>query len=356
MVNSNFIIVKDILVEAVRLGASDVHFSVGHLPVVRVNYELVALEGVPVVTQNLMIDLMETILDERQKNILKQKKEIIFAYNVDNNLRFKISLFYQRGNLSATLRYVSANVPTVESLGLSKAISDLASLKKGLVIMAGSFGSGRSSTVAAIIEEINRNRKEYIVTIEDPIEYIFTNKKSVIEQREVGLDTNSFKDALDYFQEEDGDVLYLEKINDPRVIPLVLEIARGSSLVITSISADSVTKSITRILDDFQSFDQERIRDLLASSLKMVVCQRLLPKIGGGLVAVHEVMPITPSVKSVILTGNLTQLDSIIQTGARDGMISLDRALAELVKSGKITRKEALDNCSDVNSLENLIK
>ncbi|MFA4871800.1 MAG: PilT/PilU family type 4a pilus ATPase [Patescibacteria group bacterium] len=353
---SQAINIKNILTEAVKRSATDLHFSVGNAPILRINGQLVLMEENELITSEFMAEFISLLLDRAQQDELAKKKELMLAHDFDKNLRFKVNIFYQKGLLSATMRYISAQTPTIESLGLGQEIVNLCKLKKGLILIAGSFGSGRSSTIAAIIENINQTRKEYIITLESPIEYIFTNKKSIIEQREIGRDATSFKDALNYFQEEDGDVLFLEELRDTEIIPLVLEIARGSVLVISSMGADSATQAVTRILDSFQSFDQERIRDLLSTSLKAVICQKLAPKRGGGLMAVQEVMITTDAVKSVIANGSLGQLENIIQTSRREGMISFDQKLAELVKNGKVSREDALENASDKNKLEGLLK
>lgn len=352
---SQGITIKNILTDAIKRGSADLHFSVGNVPVARIGDQLVLMEENEPVNEELMEELIEMILNEKQKEELSQKREIVLTYDFDKNLRFKVNIFYQKGFLSATLRYIPIIVPTIESLGLTKEIAEVAKLKKGLVIIAGPFGSGRSSTIAAIIEKINQERKEYIITLESPIEYLFANKKCIIEQREIGRDTPSYKDALNYFQEEDGDILFLEELNDPEIIPAVLEIARGSSLVICCMSADSVLNAVSRILDSFQSFDQERVRDLLATSLKVVACQKLLPRVGGGLIPAYEILTINEAVKSVIINGSLSQINNIIQTSRNEGMISFDHRLAELVKMGSVSQEDALANAMDKNKLQNLL-
>ena len=247
-------------------------------------------------------------------------------------------------------------MPTLESLKLNPILAELIKYKHGLIIVSGSFGSGRSTTVAALIEEINRQRREYIITIEDPIEYIFTNNQSIVEQREIGLDTNSFEEALKYFEEEDGDVLFLEEINKPAIIPMVLEIARGSSLVLTALSADSVANTVKRILDIFPAYDQERVRDLLATALKAVICQKVIPRIGGGLVIAQEILIVNDAVKSIIADGNIANLDNIVQTSRKEGMVSFNQALTELVRSRQISREDALTNAADRKILEDSLK
>ena len=205
-----------------------------------------------------------------------------------------------------------------------------------------------------MINEINKIRKEYIITVEQPIEFIFVNDKSIIEQREVGKDANSFHDALTYFQEEGGDVLFVDRMNDPKIIPLILEIA-ASSLVFTIVTANSAQAVISLIVDSFQSFDQERIRDMLANSLKAVICQKMIPKISGGVKVVYEYLPVNESVKATIQSGNLKQIDNIINTSKKFGMISLEQSLALAVKNGEIEIGEAMENAKNQKLLESLL-
>jgi len=346
------ILIKEILTEAIKSGASDVHFGVGNYPILRINGELSYLEDKEIITQDFMESLIENILNATQKTQLIDNKEIIFGYNFDKNFRFKVNIFHQRGFLSATLRYIPAQIKTLDELGLQQ-LKVLAKLKKGLVIVAGPFGSGRSSTAAALVEEINHTRKEYIITVEDPIEHIFNNNKSVIEQREVGKDAKTVASALKSFQEEDGNVLFLEQLTDTKVIPDVLEIAGGSSLVVTTMSSDSAAAAISSILDSFQSFDQDRIRDLLATSLKAVVCQKIFPKIGGGMKVVYELMMSNDAVRATISGGNVKQLNDIIQTSKKDGMVSLEQTLVEAVKNKEINMDDALAVSNNSKLLKN---
>jgi len=341
--------------EGIKRGASDLHFSVGNAPVFRINDQLEIMDGSDFVSKEFMGQLVEALLDDKEKKKLDDNREVVITHDFDKNLRFKVNIFYQRDMLSSTLRYISAKVPTVASLNLNSTVTDLINLENGLVIVSGSYGSGRSTTIAALIEQINLNQKKYILTVENPIEYLFANKKSIIEQREVGKDTNSFVDALSYFQEENADVLYIEEMTDIEVIPHVLEIARGNALVFTSVSADTAPKTIARILDSFKSYDQERVRDLLSSSLQAVVCQRVLPKIGGGITAIHEIMLANNAVKASIISGNLSQLDNIITTSREGGMTSFDNSLAEAVKKGVVSQDEALKSASDKQKVQNLL-
>ncbi len=348
-------VLRDILSELIKLRASDVHFSVGNYPTLRIGRELRSLEQRELINQEFMEKLVNFLLTKEQQAKLYRDKEIIIAYDFDKQLRFKVIIFYQRSFLSATLRYIPRQLATLSELGVAEVISQFTTLSSGLVIISGTFGSGRSSTTAALIEEINRTKKKYILTIEDPIEYIFVNNLSIIEQREVGRDTNSFADALKYFQEEDGDVLYLEQMSPSEIIPSVLEIA-SNSLVVTSMAADTATKTIAAIIDSFTSFDQERVKDLLASSLRAVVCQKMIPRAGGGVKVICEVLLANNSVKSIISSGNINQLEGIIQTSRQEGMISFNQALSEAVKRGEIKPAEALAHAPNAAVLQDLIR
>lgn len=356
MDTSQNLLLKDILAEAIKAGASDLHFSVGNCPVLRVGQELRYLEEREIVTQSFMEKLAESLLTPPQKERLQADKEIVISYAFDKNLRFKVTVFFQRGFLSAVMRHIPAKVPTLDELGVDKIIKKFAAYKHGLVIIAGPFGSGRSTTAAALIEEINRTRKAYILTVEDPIEYVFANNQSIIEQREIGRDANSFEDALKHFQEEDGDVLFLEQLSDAKAVPLALDIASGSSLVITTMAADTSAKAIASILDSFSSADQERVRDKLAGALKAVVCQKIMPKIGGGSKAVCEIMLASDTVRATIANGSVNQLENIIQTSRKEGMVSFNQALSDAVSSREISGEDAINNSSDPRGLEKLIR
>jgi len=356
MDTSRGFVIKAMLVEAIKQGAADIHFSVGSLPLMRINNQLVSMTDKEIVTAELMADLLDFVTDPVARTQLDIDREMIVTREFDKDLRFKVNLFYQKGFLSATMRYLPPRIPSLDNLAVSPVVRDLTKMKKGLIIVSGPFGAGRSTTVAALIDEINRTRREYIITIEDPIEYIFTNAQSVIEQREVGKDTKSFLDAVNYFQEEDGDILFLEEMHNPALIPPVLEIARSGALVFTTVSADSAAKTIARILDGFTSLDQERVRDLLATSLKAVVCQRLLPRVGGGLVLVQELLLANEAVKSAIMNGNINQLVNVIQTSRADGMISFEQAIAELINHHQVAADDALDVVADRKLLESLIR
>ncbi len=348
--------IRKILTQAIARGAADLHFSVGNRPTLRINGDLAGMEDQDIIDMAFMEQLVSWLLTPEQSKLLKQNREIIITHDFDKQLRFKINIFYQRNFLSATLRHIPWQVPVLDSLNLNPKVKALTNLQKGLVIVAGSFGSGRSTTVAAMLEEINLSRKEYIITIEDPIEYLYINKQSIIEQRQVGRDVRTMADAIKYFEEEDGDILYLEGMEDPKIIPQVLEIARAGALVITHVTAATAAETISRIIDSFTSLDQERIRDLLASALQAVVCQKVIPQMGGGVMVIQEILMVNDTVKSIILDGRTNQLASVIMNSAEDGMVSFDQILAKLVAERRISLVDALDNATDRKRLEKMIR
>lgn len=349
------ILIKEILAEGIEMGASDLHFSVGNYPILRVGEDLRYLENREIITEKFMEDMVASLLTPVQQQKLNTNKDIVLSYLFDRNLRFKVTIFHQRGFLSAAMRYIPAKVPSLLELKLDGTIKKLTGLKNGLVVIAGSFGSGRSSTAAAMIEEINHSRKSYILTVEDPIEYVFNNDQSIIEQREVGVDANNFAEALKHFQEQDGDVLFLDELSGPEVIYSALSIASGNSLVITTMTADSAAKAISSILNSFSSIDEEKVRGMLADALKAVVCQKMLPKVGGGAMAVCEILLNNDSVKSTITSGKISQLSDVIKTSRQEGMVSFNQALASAVSKREISAEDALANSSDPQGLEKMI-
>jgi len=356
METSQLATLNNILAETVKRQASDLHLTVGKQPVIRIDDKLQPLLEAEVLTADFLTEIADSLLKEEQQEVLEKEKEITFIYNWENKARFKINIFQQRGYLSISWRLIPAKVRTLLELGLPPAVDKFTKLKDGLIILTGPFASGRTTTAVSLIEEINKNRAEHIITIEKPIEFIFTNKKSIIDQREVGRDTNSFLDALENCQEEDLDVLLVEEINSPQELSLILDIANAGTLVIALMNTDSAIQTIEKILFSYQSFERERIQNLLASVLRGIVVQRLLPQVGGGLVLVSEVLVSILAVKSVIREGKIRQLNSILQTSKEEGMITLDQSLADLVKRGKIVSEEALTVAVNKEDFQSFLK
>jgi twitching motility protein PilT len=332
--------------------ASDLHLTVGNPPILRVDGKLLPLQDEQIITPDFMETFSEAILSAEQKKELKENKELVLAVNMPNKTRYRVNLFFQKGVLAASLRFIPQTIKNIKELGLPQIVEDFAKLTKGLVIVTGPFGSGRTATVASLINNINKTRAVHIMTIEKPIEYIFVNNKSIIEQREVGRDTKSFEQALNTASREDVDVVMVSEMEEKEIIEAVLNTAESSRLVISSMNTDNVLKTIEKIINSFSPQEEEKIRVQLSETLQGIICQRLLPRVGGGRIIVAEVMIFTPPIRTVIRDGALYQLQNIIQTTREEGTISLDRSLAELVKTGEILMDDALAHASDRTNLK----
>lgn len=336
--------------------ASDIHFVVGNQPTVRIDGKLKLLEDEQLVTPEFIEVVTKTLLTEPQRQQLVNQKEISAAFSLNPQARFKVTAIYQRGSLAISLHVIPSTVRRLGDLSLPPPVTGFAALTKGLVIVTGPYGSGKTTTLNAIVNAINETRSASIVTIEQPIEYLFVNNKSLIEQREVGRDALSIEQAVIAASREDTDVVVISEATTPSVIAAALDAAEASRLVLTTMNTDSVLGTIEKILNSFPSTDASKIRTQLASVLAGIVSQRLLPKIGGGQVAVAEVMVPTPPVRAVMRDGALFQLNNVLQTSRESGLVSLDRALAQLVKTGIINVADALQNAVDPAAFQALMK
>lgn len=355
MATTDALTLERILTTAAEYQASDVHLTLGTPPMLRVDGKLVALEQEGIVTPDVLTALVEQFLDPTQREALERDKELVTSLSLPTRVRFKISLFHQKGGLSASLRLIPQTIKTLRELGLPAEVETFAHLTKGLVLITGPFGSGRSLTLAALVNTINQTRAAHVVTIEKPIEILYVNVKSVIEQREVGRDTTSFQQALEMAEREDVDVVALSEMAEPVVIVEALRAAEASRLVISTMNTDSVVKTVETILASFPADQTQLARTQLADSLQGIVSQRLLPRVGGGRIVVAEVIIPNPAVRSLIRDGSILQLQNILQTSREGGMRSLDRSLAELVKTGEITADDALAHAIDRNTLNAMI-
>ncbi len=333
--------------------ASDMHFIVGSQPIVRVDGKLSVMEEEAIISPEFQSSVAAVVLTPEQRGVLEQQKEIVVAFSLNAQLRLKVSAFYQRGSLAISLHFIPTAVRRLSELGLPPAVTQLANLTKGLVLITGPYGSGRTATMNAIVNEINQTRTANIVTIEQPIEYLFVNNKSVIEQREVGRDALTPEQAIITASREDVDVVVVSEASSPTVIGAMLDAAESSRLVISTMNTDSAVNTIEKILNAFPAEALPKIRTQLSNVLAGIVSQRLLPKVGGGVVAAAEVIMPTAPVRAVIRDGALFQLANVLQT-SREAGVSLDRALAEMVKNGTITREDALLHAQDPHSLQPL--
>ena len=338
-----------ILTTAAGWHASDLHFIVGNQPTVRVDGKLKALTDEQIINPEFIEVVAKTVLTEAQRQQLATEKNITTAFSLNPQIRFKVTAIYQRGSLAISLHIIPSTIHRIEDLNLPAPVNNFAKLTKGLVLVTGPYGSGKTTTLNAIVNAINESRAATIVTIESPIEYLFINNQSLIEQREIGRDAVSAEDAIVAASREDTDVIVVSEVNSASVISACLDAAQASRLVMTTMTTDTVLGTVEKILNIFPSSDLGKIRTQLSSVLAGIVSQRLLPKIGGGQVAVTEVMVPSAPVRAVIRDGALFQLSNVLQTSREPGMVSLDRALAQLVADGTITTEDALQNAQDPN-------
>lgn len=327
--------------------ASDMHLQPSLPPMMRVDGELLPLPSFVALSGEDIENLLYKIFTPEQKELLLANKELDFSFGFNNGLvngtggRFRGNAFYQRGVLCAAFRFLPPIIKTVEELGMPKILHSFAALKQGFVLVCGPTGHGKSTTIATLINEINQQHTGHILTIEDPIEYVYPKGKSIISQREMGMDTHSWAMALRSALREDPDIVFVGEMRDPETMAAAITIAETGHLVFSTLHTNSASQSIDRIVDSFPSFQQAQIRTQLSASLKGVVSQRLLPKLGGGRVAAVEVLVGTPAVASNIRDGKTHLIDSVIQTSQDVGMIPLETSLAQLVFGGAITLETA---------------
>lgn len=340
-----------ILKTAVDGGASDVHVKIGTAVVFRINRQLIAIEC-PYPTEQWMNAVVETITPVHLKKRLEQEREIDFSYFLPGIGRFRTNLFQQRGQWCLAMRYVKTIVPSFEELGLLEQIKKIAESPRGIVLVAGSTGSGKSTTLAAMIEHINANFKKHLITMEDPIEFVFEDNQCVIEQREVGLDTLSFHHALKHVLRQDPDIIMIGEMRDSTSFTAAMSAADTGHLVLSTLHTTNAAQSVNRILDFFKADEREQVRRQLAGTLQAVVCQRMVGTTAGGMTPALEIMINTPTIRKLIEENRLDKLPAGIETGSEDGMLNFNQALFNLVKAGKVTEKEALSKASNPQALE----
>ena len=340
-----------ILKTAVDGGASDIHLKIGTPVVFRINRELIAVDA-PFPVAEWMNKVVEVITPAHLKKRLDEEREIDFSYFVPDVGRFRTNLFQQRNQWCLAMRYVKTHVPSFDQLGLLPQIKKVAESPRGIVLVAGSTGSGKSTTLAAMLEHINNTFKKHIVTLEDPVEYGFEDNQSVIEQREIGLDTLSYHHALKHVLRQDPDIIMIGEMRDDISFTAAMSAADTGHLVLSTLHTTTAALAVTRILDFFKAEEREQIRRQLAGTLRGIICQRMITSVEGKLVPAMEIMLNTPLVKKLIEENRLDKLSAAIETGNDDGMISFNQSLFNLVKSGRVTEKEALSKASNPQALE----
>jgi twitching motility protein PilT len=347
---------KIILTTVKEKGGSDLHLMAGSPPIARIYGSLVELGYPPMGPQNIEVMLYQ-ILQPFQEKKLKKNLELDFSFSIPGVARFRGNAMYQQGSLAVVFRVIPYDIPELSMLGLPETIKRLCFLPRGLVLVTGPTGSGKTTTLAAMIDLINRQLRKSIVTIEDPIEFLHKQKKSTIRQREVGTDTHSYAAALRHILRQDPDVILIGEMRDLESISAVLTAAETGHLVFSTLHTQTAPLTVSRIVDAFQDHNRAQIRLQLANTLQAVISQQLLPKAdAGGKVAGVELMINTPAVRNMIREGKEHQLYSVIQTGRKDGMQTMDMSLADLFKKGKITRETALQYCIEKNELVRLMQ
>lgn len=348
--------IEVLLEEVIKKKASDLHIQVGLQPMLRVDGGLVPVSGTDILTEESVELLIFAILDEDQKQILLKDKEFDFSFAFGDLGRFRVNAFHERGNLAAALRLIPNELLTIEQLGLPPIVSKFADYPRGLVLVTGPTGSGKSTSLAAIVHKINMERSAHIVTIEDPIEFTHKSKKAVIVQREVHYDTYSFSAALRSSLRQDPDVVLIGEMRDLETIAAAITIAETGHLVLATLHTNSAAQSIDRMIDVFPPHQQPQIRAQLSNILMAICSQRLIPAIGGGRIAAAEILVATPAVRNIIREGKSHQLEAVIQTGAEHGMQSMDKTLVTLIHNGTITLDEARNVAVDLEELDRLMR
>jgi twitching motility protein PilT len=343
-------IFEQILRGAVASGASDIHITAGVPIAFRIARDLVPVEG-PEPTSEWVERVLGHIVPPHLRERLELDHEIDFAYAPPLHGRFRVNVFQQRGAFVLSLRLVKSALQDFRVLNLPPAVRQIAETPRGIVIIAGATGSGKSTTLAAMIEHINQTARKHIITLEDPIEYLFTDRLAIIEQREVGLDTGSFASGLRNVLRQDPDVLVIGEMRDPESIAAAISAANIGHLVISTLHTADAAKSIQRILEFFPSDDRESARRQLATTLHAVICQKLVPGTQGGLLPAVEILLNNSAVAKLIQTGSLEKLGGAIEIGTGDGMQTFDQALHDMVKSGKISQADALAHSPTPESL-----
>lgn len=348
--------IEVLLEEVVKKKASDLHLQVGLPPMLRVDGKLTPITGADLLSDEAVETLIFAILDEDQKQILLKDKEFDFSFAFGDLGRFRVNAFHERGNLAAALRLIPTEILSIEQLGLPPIVSKFADYPRGLVLVTGPTGSGKSTSLAALIHKINMERAEHIITIEDPIEYTHRSKRSVIVQREVHYDTYSFSAALRSALREDPDVVLIGEMRDLETIASAITIAETGHLVFATLHTNSAAQSIDRMIDVFPPHQQPQIRSQLSNILMAICSQRLVPAIGGGRIAAAEILIATPAVRNIIREGKTHQLEAVIQTGTEFGMQSMDKTLAGLVHAGSVSYDEARNVAVDIDELDRLMR
>ena len=348
-------LLTDLLIEVMEKGASDLHITAGARPTIRLQGTLTPLEDRPIMTPPTIQRMIYAVLTQRQREKFEEVLELDFAYAVPGKARFRVNIYRQRDALGAAFRLIPYEIKALEDLGIPPSISNFAMLPRGFVLVTGPTGSGKSTTLASLIDLANRNRRDHIMTVEDPIEFLHRHKSCLVNQREVGEDTWSFQNALKHVLRQDPDIILVGEMRDLETISVALTAAETGHLVFATLHTQDAAQTIDRVIDVFPPHQQQQVRVQLAGALQGVVCQTLAKTHdGSGRVVATEVLVATPAIRNLIREGKTHQIYSALQAGARHGMHTMDQHLAELVKTGKITYDTGVEKCHHVEDFNRL--
>lgn len=348
--------IQQLLEAVIKKDASDLHLVVGQPPMYRVDGDLAAIPGEEILSLEAAQTLIFDLLTSEQKELILVNKELDFSFGLGDVARFRVNAYYQKGYLSASLRLIPSNIKTIEDLQLPKSLHNFAKMRQGFVLVTGPTGHGKSTTLASIINEINLESPMHVLTIEDPIEYVYPRGRALISQRELHLDTHSWDIALRSALREDPNVVLVGEMRDYETIAAALTIAETGHLVFATLHTNSASQTVDRIVDVFPENQQEQVRIQLSNTLAGIVSQRLLPALGGGRVPAVEILIGTPAIRNLIREGKTHQIDSALQTSSEQGMVTLDSSLATLIKSGRISEEIALAYSTRPDQLMRLVR
>jgi len=332
---------NDLLLATARQNASDLHLAAGRHPTLRIDGILIPLQKEPLLTPEISEGLVMAMLTPEQKEQLAVEKELDFAYSFEDKARFRVNVFHQRGFMAAALRLIPGQIRTIEELGMPPVLHDFCKLSQGFVLVVGPAGHGKSTTLAALLDEINHTRTDHIITIEDPIEYLFTQDKCIVSQREVKMDTLNFHKGLKSLLRQDPDVIMIGEMRDRESIATAMTAAETGHLVFSTLHTNSASQTIDRIIDSFPVEQQVQVASQLAATLVGIVSERLVPKIDGGRVPACEIMLSNPAVRNLIRERKSYQIDLVIETSVQEGMMSLNRSLIASLKKKEISLENA---------------
>lgn len=331
----------DLLLQTAKQGASDLHIAVGRRPTIRVDSVLIPLVKETLLTKEDAEGLIFALLTPEQQKQFLDRKQLDLSYNFEDKARFRVNVFFQRSFMSAALRLIPSHIKTIEELNMAPILHDFTKLNQGFVLIVGPAGHGKSTTLAALIDEVNHKRTEHIITIEDPVEYIFAQDRCIISQREVGFDTLSFNEGLRSILRQDPDIIMIGEIRDAETMATAMTAAETGHLVFSTLHTNSASQTIDRIIDSFPPNQQGQVVSQLAATLVGIVSQRLMPRIGGGRIPATEIMLSNPAIRNLIREKKIYQIDLVIETSVQEGMISLNRSLVDLIKRKEVSPEQA---------------